>query len=139
MQTKSHCPGNRAYQPFSIFIISIDDCLKRTFLFRIQKKFGFGLKVFLHVPVIIQMVLGQVGENACVKINTAGPVLIQGVGRDFHNNHLNSVFIHDRQHFVKFETVRGGHGCVQDFIRPAVVYSADNPGFKAAFLKYMLQ
>ena len=50
----------------------------------LQKQAGFGGKVILQVPVVIQVVLAQVGEDPHIEGGPVHPMQIQGVGGDLH-------------------------------------------------------
>src|SRR5450759_1581628 len=69
----------------------------------------FGLEVGLHRRVVVEMVLGEIGETCCVKSDTGQALLIEGVARRLHCKMRNAVRTpqfakHDMQRFC---VVRG--------------------------------
>src|SRR5579875_3813960 len=51
---------------------------------------GLGLEVGLHVAVVVEVVLGEVGEHGSVEGDGGDPLLDEGVGRDFHGDGAHS-------------------------------------------------
>ena len=63
----------------------------------ISKQPALGREVLLHVTVIIEMILRQVGETADRKIQSANTVLLQRVGAHLHDGHSAFGITHGRQ------------------------------------------
>jgi hypothetical protein len=68
---------NLVPEPFAIGVIYIDD---GNFRGVFRKQSALGLIIGLHIPVIIQVVMGQVCEDRGMKITTGHTPLVQGMG-----------------------------------------------------------
>ena len=106
----------------------------------IGKQLGLGFKIIFKGFVIIQMVLGQVGENAVVKGHAVHAVKIQRVRGNLHHQVLTASFHHFRNDLLYLQRIWGGtSGVVDDFISNLVVDGADQAAFASILLKNALE
>ena len=66
------------------------------------------LEVGLHVPVEIQVVLRQVGEDRHVEHDAVDPMLVEGVRRDLQGRRLHALISHPCQQPVEVGRLRRG-------------------------------
>ena len=66
------------------------------------KQAGFRFEVGIHCAVIVEMILREVGENADVVGDTVGAVLIEGVGRNLHDDRFRALVTQLREQFLQF-------------------------------------
>ena len=72
------------------------------------KEQSLGRSIFLHGVVIIQVVLGQIGEQPQVKGQSRRPVLDQGVGGYLHYHIGTAIVQHLAQKGLELIALRGG-------------------------------
>ena len=79
------------------------------------KKPFFAGPVCTHIPVIVQMILGQIGKDQKIESAVANPVKVDGVGRNFHNHMGDPAFEHFSQNFLQIVRFRRCHGVLKRF------------------------
>ena len=77
---------------------------------RVEEQAAFGLEIAFHVAVVVQMVLGQIGEQGPGEAQTGHAALIESVGRHFHNGRRHARRAHGGQIFVDGQATRRGQG-----------------------------
>ena len=80
------------------------------------KQLCFCLKVVLHVLVVIEMVLRQIGERSHFKVAVSQAALVERMGRHFYYNILTASLNHIREDFLEFSRVGGSLGGGNDLI-----------------------
>jgi hypothetical protein len=98
------------------------------------EKEGFGGEIVLHVAVVIEVVLGEVGEDGGVEFDGIDAVLDQGVAGDFHGAGFGSGGEHAGEEFLGFEGVWGGAGGGEFFASEGVMDGADEA---AGFVQFI--
>ena len=103
------------------------------------KKPRLGREIAVHIVVIIQMILGQVGENPHFHGQSGQPLLSQRVGGDLHDHILHAVGDHAAHDLVQTETIGRGHGRGQGRAGPGNMHRADETGGKSIGREQMMQ
>ena len=68
---------------------------------------GLGLEIGLHGRVVVEMVLGEIGEDGSREATTSHAMLIEGMGAHLHGSHLGAAF----QGFTKLSLQAIRHRC----------------------------
>lgn len=106
-------PGEHFRQAAAVGVVNVDDghglAAGPGVLSHLLEQLRLGLEIILHGVVVIQVVLGQVGENAHVKINAGHAFLVQRMGGYLHGNAAAAVFKHLLQQV--FQLQRGRAWC----------------------------
>ena len=92
----------------------------------LQKEAGLDGKVVIQVPVVIQVVLAQVGEDPDVEGGPVHPVQVQGMGGDFHADVADALSAHGPQEPLQVQGFRGGHRGRPGLLPGAVIDGADH-------------
>ena len=100
-------------------------CIQHRHRLRLQvgKKPFLRRQVALHGLVVIQMVMGQVGENRTVEVHRIHPAPVQPLGTDFHGTGFHAVIHHFLQIGVSLDLVRRGQ-----IRHPGVIAVTDGDG-----------
>jgi hypothetical protein len=93
----------------------------------LEKKPGLGPEIIVQVPVIIQVVLGQVGKNPGREAGHIHPMLHQGMGGDFQDGVAHSHPAHLPEEALEVQGLGGGHRRRPDPFRHPVVHRAHHP------------
>ena len=72
------------------------------------------------------MILGQVGKGRAREGHAADPLLVDGVGRDFHHGHVHARRLHLGQHGMHAQGIRRGQGRGFTVARPTVAHRAQH-------------
>ena len=88
---------------------------------------ALGLAVCLHAPVVVQVVLGQVGEHPRVELQPLHPVLDQGVGGHLHHHMGAAPIRHTAQQALKLIALRRGAPRREDLVPHHVLDGSDQP------------
>ena len=90
----------------AVAIVDVDD-RDRVFLFLLSRQlleqFRFRFEIIFHRPVIIEMVLGEIGEHGDIPFESTGSFLRQGVRRNFHRGGAASGIRDLSKKFLKIE------------------------------------
>ena len=89
--------------------------------------------------MVIQMILGEVGEHRCIKIAPIHSMLVQAVGRDLHDDMGDSCKFHVVHGFLQAHRIRGGDGVVNGGARISDIYRTDDAAGDAAGLVNLFQ
>ena len=89
--------------------------------------------------MVIQMVLGQVGEHPGVEPDVVHPVQVDGMAGHLHDDLGDSVFFHLAQDPHQIQGFRGGSGIGINLVPPPVIHRADDPCRDVRFSKNGLQ
>ena len=134
-----HAAGEHFRQPAAVSVVDVDDghgfspgsgVLRHLF-----EQFRLGLEIILHSVVVVQVVLGQIGENAHVEIDAGHAFLVQRVGRDLHGDAAAAVFIHFLQQVFQFQRSGRGMGGRGDFLSVVIGDGADQSGAQPGLLE----
>ena len=112
--------GKLLQQPTAVGIAGVDDRLPA-----LGEQPGLGGKVALHIPVVIQMVPGKIGEHGGVKGKPRCPPLRQRLRGDLHDHGGNAVLRHLPQRAVQLHRRRGGIGIGPYMTAPGNAVGAD--------------
>ena len=83
---------------------------------KVVKEQLFGPDVFIKCFVIIEVVMGNIGEDATGKFKTCYPLLGQGMRADFHKGILTACIHHFLQQTVQLHRIRCGMGSPDGFL-----------------------
>ena len=108
-----HCPHIQAAfslqlggQTHAVRIIDIDN---RCFQALPCKQLGLGLPVSLHAAVIVQVILGEIGKDGCVKLRAIKAVLFHANRRSFNRTRSNALLHIVCKSVLQAHWVRRGH------------------------------
>ena len=93
-----------------------------------------GVTVGLHGLMEIQMVLGQIREDAHRVRNAVDPVQRQGVGGDLHHHMAAAGVTHPREQLLHLKGLRGGALRGDHLIPDHILIRADQTNFRAQSL-----
>ena len=86
---------------------------------------GLGVTVFLHGLVEVQVVLGQIRENAHRIGNAVDPVQVQGMGGDLHH-HMGAARVpHRGKELLEFKGLGSGPLCRQGLLPNHILVCAN--------------
>ena len=91
------------------------------------KEDGLGLLVVLQGLVVIQMVLGKIGEHGRIKLDACHPVLIQGVAGNLHHHIIHVGVTHHGKGTLQIHHIRRGIVNRQHLILNHNLNGADEP------------
>ena len=134
-----HAAGEHFRQAAAVGVVNVDDGHGLAAGFGVRRhlleQFHLGLEVVFHGMVVVQMVLGQVREDAHIEVDARHAFLVQGVGGDFHGYAAAAVFQHFLQQVFQFQRTRRGVRGGGDFLPVVVGDGADQPGAQPRLLE----
>jgi len=93
-----------------------------------------GVEIMFKIMVKIEVVPRQVGEHGGVEIDVIGPPQFQGVGRNLHDDGVDTVLHHTVQDLLEVPRFRGRVRRRHLPSAPPVIDGADNAGITAVAL-----
>ena len=89
-------------------VITIDDHFTSSLVGHGLEQDALGVEVVFQGAMVIQMVLGQIGEHGRLEGDAVHAVLMQGVGGDFHRHGAAAIRAHGGQMLLNFQGLRRG-------------------------------
>ena len=99
------------------------------------KKLFLAVPIRLHVLVVVQVILGQIGENSDIQVTSENPVQVDGVGGNLHDHMGYAICFHLPQDALKIQRLWRRDGVVERFLVVAVVDRPDDPHVEARFFE----
>jgi len=127
-----------AVQPFPPGVVDIDDHPQGAAFPRLGQNLAeetlLGSIVPFHVSVVVQVILGEVGEDAQIEIAIVDAPKIDGVGRHFSDDVAHPGVSHLSQDLMHVEGFRRGVRRREDLAAETVIHRAQDARLKTCGL-----